>query len=46
MIEVLQLITHRGFAEIDDLISNTLGVLTGYEVYCLGKQILEGIKEK
>lgn len=35
LIEGLQLITRRGFFEIDDLIHNTLGVLLGYGLYSI-----------
>ena len=34
-IEMLQFLTHRGFAEIDDVIFNTLGVLVGFGIYSL-----------
>lgn len=33
IIELLQFITRRGFAEIDDIIFNTLGVLVGFGIY-------------
>lgn len=31
-IEILQYITHRGTCEIDDVISNTIGLIIGYMV--------------
>ena len=34
-IEVFQLVTKRGYFEIDDLIHNTLGVVIGYGIYRL-----------
>ena len=33
MIEAIQLTTHRGFFEIDDLILNTIGALIGYGIH-------------
>ena len=36
-IEVMQYITGRGLADIDDLINNTLGAVIGYLVYRAGK---------
>lgn len=36
-IEVMQYITGRGLADIDDLINNTLGAVIGYLVYKAGK---------
>ncbi len=40
LIEVLQFITHRGLAEIDDVISNTIGLLIGTGLVVLGKKIV------
>lgn len=37
-IELTQMLTRRGFAEIDDLISNTLGVIIGYGIYRIYKR--------
>lgn len=34
-IELLQLITHRGVSEIDDVISNTVGTIIGFVLYLL-----------
>lgn len=34
-IEVLQLLTHRGFFQIDDIITNTIGMLIGYILFAL-----------
>lgn len=36
-IELLQLVFKRGFAEVDDLIHNTLGCMIGFGVYSLAK---------
>jgi len=33
LIEMLQLITRRGMADIDDIINNTIGAAIGYTVY-------------
>lgn len=39
-IECLQLVTGRGFFQIDDVITNTLGALVGYVVYrCMTNKI-------
>ena len=34
-IEIIQLITRLGYADVDDLINNTLGALIGYGLYKL-----------
>ena len=36
-IEIMQYITGRGLADIDDLINNTLGAVIGYLIYRAGK---------
>ncbi len=36
-IEVLQFIFKRGFAEVDDVIHNTLGCVIGYGIYALAR---------
>jgi len=36
-IEIMQYITGRGLADIDDLINNTLGAVIGYFIYRAGK---------
>ena len=36
-IEVMQYITGRGLADIDDLINNTLGAVIGFLIYRAGK---------
>ena len=38
LIEAFQLIEHRGLAEIDDVIFNTLGVLIGLGIYSIVKR--------
>jgi glycopeptide antibiotics resistance protein len=40
LIEVLQLITHRGSLDIDDLILNMLGIIVGYLFYPVFKRIV------
>ena len=37
VIELAQMLTHRGYAEIDDLMTNTLGVVIGYGIYRIFK---------
>ena len=37
-IEISQLITHRGYSEVDDIIYNMLGVLIGFGIYCVIKR--------
>lgn len=44
LIEVLQFVLKRGFAEVDDVIHNTLGGLIGYGVYRLICSILYKIR--
>ena len=36
-IEILQFFLHRGFAEIDDMIHNTLGSMIGYGIYAVAR---------
>ena len=38
-IEVFQLVTKRGYFEVDDLIHNTLGVVIGYGLYRLAAKL-------
>lgn len=38
-IEVFQLVTRRGYFEVDDLLHNTLGVVVGYLLYLLLKKL-------
>lgn len=33
IIEIIQLVSHRGYFEVDDLILNTLGAVMGYGIY-------------
>lgn len=42
IIEVSQLILHRGLCEIDDVISGVLGALIGYGIWRLGAMVLQG----
>ena len=44
IIEVIQLITHRGMCETDDVISNTIGFLIGFAAFWLVKGIVLMIK--
>ena len=44
IIEVIQLITHRGLCETDDVISNTIGFLIGFAVFWLVKGIVLLVK--
>lgn len=37
-IEIMQYITGRGLADIDDLINNALGAVIGYLIYMAGKR--------
>lgn len=37
-IELLQLVLKCGLFEFDDIFHNTLGVLIGYGIYCIGKK--------
>ena len=39
IIEATQLVTHRGFFEIDDLILNTIGALIGYGIYSVARKL-------
>lgn len=45
-IEILQFLTRRGFAELDDLIHNTLGGMIGYIVFLLGRYGYEKFTKK
>ena len=38
VIELPQLISYRGLAEIDDIIFNTSGVMLGFGIYCVVKR--------
>ncbi len=46
LIEVVQLVLHRGIFEADDLINNTLGTLIGYGLYRLADFIHKRIKKE
>jgi glycopeptide antibiotics resistance protein len=45
LIEVLQLIMHRGLAEIDDIIFNTIGVVAGFGFYSIVKRRRNGAQQ-
>ena len=44
-IELLQLLTHRGLCETDDVISNTIGLLLGIGLLQLGKILARKIRD-
>lgn len=44
LIELIQLITHRGMCETDDVISNTIGFLIGFAAFWLIKGIVLLVK--
>lgn len=37
IIEIMQLVFDKGYAEVDDLIHNTIGCVVGYGLYCIVK---------
>lgn len=39
--ELLQLVTHRGWFEIDDLIHNTFGTLIGVTIYIIIEKVIK-----
>ena len=41
VIEALQFILHRGYSETDDVISSIIGLITGFAVYVLMRQIFK-----
>ncbi len=45
-IEISQLITHRGFFEIDDLINNSIGTIIGFGLMQLLLSIYKKVKKK
>ena len=44
-IELVQLCTHRGLFEFDDLLGNTVGTMIGYGIFTFGSYVLSGIKK-
>jgi glycopeptide antibiotics resistance protein len=46
LIEILQLLTHKGFSEFDDLFHNTLGTLLGCGAYFLLQLFIRIIHKK
>lgn len=44
IIEVLQVLTMRGWFELSDIVDNTIGIVFGYCVYYLGRKIWEKLK--
>ena len=41
-VEILQLVTGRGYFQIDDILANTLGTLIGFLIFSLGRRIFTG----
>ena len=41
--EVLQLVTHRGWFELADLLHNSLGTLIGFAIYIVGMKIFNKV---
>lgn len=41
LIEVVQLVTRRGFFEFDDIVHNTIGAIIGYYIYLLYRWLRE-----
>ena len=41
IIELIQLITHRGLFEFDDIIHNTLGTVIGFGIYALLGKVMK-----
>lgn len=44
-IECLQLITGRGFFQIDDVLTNTLGAIIGYLLFCCVAKTIQRMRE-
>lgn len=44
-VEVLQLVSGRGYFQIDDILTNTLGTLIGFLIFALGRRIFT-VREK
>ena len=40
-VEVLQLVSGRGYFQIDDILTNTLGTLIGFLIFALGRRIFK-----
>ena len=45
-IEMMQLFTHRGLCETDDVISNTIGLLLGFGLYKIGKTLYHQVERR
>ena len=45
-VEVLQLVTGRGYFQIDDILTNTLGALIGFLVFAIARRILRATGRK
>lgn len=46
LIEALQFILKRGFAEFDDVFHNTLGAILGYGLFLVIKKIYDGVSKR
>lgn len=45
-IEVSQLITQRGFCQLDDIVTNTIGVLLGWMIWKLGRYTVSSVRNR
>lgn len=45
-IELIQLLTQRGYFQVDDIVVNTLGMVFGYFIYLAAKKCIAAEKEK
>ena len=45
-IEIIQLVSHRGLFEFDDMVHNTLGAVIGVVLYILTSKIYRNLKSK
>ena len=45
LIEITQYITALGWCEVDDVLSNTMGALIGFEVYKIYEKLSKSIKK-
>ncbi len=44
VIEISQLVTRRGYFELSDIVDNTVGVMIGYGLWCIGSLIWRKIQ--
>ena len=45
-LEVLQLLTGRGYFQVDDILTNTLGALIGFLIFAIARRILRATGRK